>query len=808
LGRRELEEIATMKRSISSVFGPAFARQDTHRYQLRIPAPPMMVTDRVLGIEGEPASLGSGRLWAEIDVTADKWGLDPAGYVSTFVTCESGQANMLLASWLGADLTHDGHLRYRLLDMDSELLGPLPRIGDTFGVEIALQRQAVVGGLRLFFFAAELRVGDELRSRARFTSGLFTEEDLERPTQVSWSASLDQRDLEGPFELPARYRAARSFSREALAALARGRVSDCFGPGFERACTHVRTPAIATEEMFVLEDVPVFDPVGGPWGRGYLRATQTISPDGWYFAAHLPGDPCLPGFLLLEAASQALSFYLSAAGVTLPRDGWRFEPLRNHRYVCKFRGQITPQSASIVHEVFVESLVAGPKPHIIADVVSSIQGRTVFHARRLGLRLVPDWPLEQFRHRPWSGAIPGQPGPLPALGGLAGYRNHRTPAAIVDGEIENDYPAMLEFAWGRGRNVFGRRAVELDDVERWPRLPGPPFLFLTRVARFDAEAMRPRPGSWIESDYEVPQASWFFSENGCPTMPFVVLLEAILQPCGWLMGYVAPKGGLLGVHVRNLDGTMTVYEEVRQGGSALRARTEIVSMSQLGGTTLFTLTVRSFVESRCVSEMRTTFGSFSSEALREQAGVTVSPEERDRIVSPSDIRLDLTAQPARFFTGSLRLAGPMLRMIDRVTALDPSGGEARLGWARAEKDVNADEWFFKAHFFQDPVQPGSLGLEALLQLLQVFMIERGLGDDIPQARFEPIAIGRPVTWKYRGQVLPESKRVVTEIEVSEIGRDEKGPFVVAQGWLWVDGVRVYHATNLGMRIVAGGHAAA
>jgi 3-hydroxymyristoyl/3-hydroxydecanoyl-(acyl carrier protein) dehydratase len=37
--------------------------------------------------------------------------------------------------------------------------------------------------------------------------------------------------------------------------------------------------------------------------------------------------------------------------------------------------------------------------------------------------------------------------------------------------------------------------------------------------------------------------------------------------------------------------------------------------------------------------------------------------------------------------------------------------------------VDPAEWFFKAHFFQDPVQPGSLGIEALIQLLQWLMIE-------------------------------------------------------------------------------------
>jgi 3-hydroxymyristoyl/3-hydroxydecanoyl-(acyl carrier protein) dehydratase len=31
--------------------------------------------------------------------------------------------------------------------------------------------------------------------------------------------------------------------------------------------------------------------------------------------------------------------------------------------------------------------------------------------------------------------------------------------------------------------------------------------------------------------------------------------------------------------------------------------------------------------------------------------------------------------------------------------------------------VDPSFWFFKAHFFQDPVWPGSLGLESFLQLV-------------------------------------------------------------------------------------------
>jgi 3-hydroxymyristoyl/3-hydroxydecanoyl-(acyl carrier protein) dehydratase len=320
--------------------------------------------------------------------------------------------------------------------------------------------------------------------------------------------------------------------------------------------------------------------------------------------------------------------------------------------------------------------------------------------------------------------------------------------------------------------------------------------------RLDAKAGTTRQRGSIESAYDFDENCWYFRENGAPTMPFVVILEAALQPCGWFMFYLAEPNGMIGQSLRNLDGTGIFYEALPPDPTTMRVEIDHLSTAHLGGTQLSTFKLRGFVGQRCICEVETSFGVFPPEALIEQVGVAASAQDRARIAAPGDFHLDLTTRPARYFSGPVRLPGPMLLMIQRVTALDPTGGHAGLGWIRAEKDVDPAEWFFKAHFFQDPVQPGSLGLEALLQLLQTFMIERGLADNVPHARFEPIMLGRKLTWKYRGQVVPENKLIVTEIEVGEIGRDARGPFVIAQGWLWVDGIRIYHATDIGMRIVS------
>ncbi len=60
-----------------------------------------------------------------------------------------------------------------------------------------------------------------------------------------------------------------------------------------------------------------------------------------------------------------------------------------------------------------------------------------------------------------------------------------------------------------------------------------------------------------------------------------------------------------------------------------------------------------------------------------------------------------------------------MRMVDRVDLFDAGGRAEGLGFIRGTTRVNTEAWFFKAHFFEDPVWPGSLGLESFLQLLKV-----------------------------------------------------------------------------------------
>ena len=802
--RKDLEHLSRGK--ISTLFGPQFELQDDFSRQVRMPEPPLLLADRVLGIDAKPGVMGKGTIWTETDVRADSWYLTPEGRMPCGITIESGQADLLLISWMGADWLNRGERVYRLLGCELTYHGSLPKVGETLHYAIHVDSHANQGEVRLFFFHYDCFVDGKLRLSVRGgQAGFFTDEELANSAGILWDPMADVPPASAPLAAPHVLTSKRSLSREDLEAFARGDVADTFGEGFEAASAHVRTPRIAGGDMLFLQRVVTIDPEGGPWKRGYLKGEADISPNDWYFDGHFKNDPCMPGTLMFEGCAQALSVYLTAMGFTLGRDGYRFEPATEEKFVMRCRGQVKPTSKKLTYEVFVAEVQDGDTPTITADLLCTVDGRKAFHARRVSLRLVPDWPLSRWQDggasaqyqagEDLSGAA------LPRLGGLVGYTDSG-PVASVDG-FAFDYRSLLACAWGKPSEAFGPFYEVFDSPRRVARLPGPPYHFMSRISKVEGGVGALEQGSSVEVVYDVPEQVWYFDENGHPTMPFCVLMEAALQPCGWLASYVGcARASDIDLLFRNLDGVGTLTHEILPSTGPLVTRAKLTRLSQSSGMTIVSFDVESFVGDVSVYKMDTVFGFFPMEAFKDQAGLPVSAEHRSRVVQPSNVLVEL-AERRRAHTPGPRLAEEMLCMVDRITGLWPEGGSKNLGYLRGEKDVKPDEWFFKAHFFQDPVQPGSLGVEALCQLLQFFMLETGMTACITDAHFEPVMLGCATKWKYRGQVTPTNRLITSEAEILQVGTDDHGPFVIANAWLWVDGKRIYQVENLGMRVRAG-----
>lgn len=713
--------------NISQIFGAPFAAQDGFHRQVRMPRPPLLLADRVTALHAEPMSMGKGSITTQTDIGAEPWYLHQ-GRMPGGVMVEAGQADLMLISWLGVDALNKSERVYRLLGCELTYHGELPRAGETITFDIHLDGHAAQGDVRLMFFHYDCVNGDRKQLTVRNgQAGFFTDAELAGSAGCLWTPESQEIVANPRLDPPRATSTHTRFDRTALEAFANGDTHACFGAGFEFARTHTRSPRIQSGDMLLLDRVSVCEPRGGPWERGYLKAELDIDPSRWFFDGHFKNDPCMPGTLMLEGCLQALAFHLAACGYTLEHDGARFEPVPELAYKLQCRGQVIPSSKLLVTEVFVEEIVAGPVPTIWADLLCTVDGLKAFHARRLALRLVPDFPL-------------------------------------VDSE------GLLASALGRPSRAFGPMYERFDGTLRAPRLPAPPYLCMSRIARVDGTPGEMRSGARVVAEYDVPQDAWYLDEAGI--VPFAVLQEAALQPCGWLSSWagcaLASKEEL---RFRNLDGRGTQHSELR-GGEILSTEAALTSVSASGGMIIVAFDVRCAVGTREVYALKTVFGFFPREALAAQAGLPRG-ERHESLLHRESNAADVLDEPS------------MLRMIDRVDGVWPEA-------IRARKRVDAGEWFFKAHFFQDPVQPGSLGVQAMLQTLEQWLRStRGAAAGV----IAPL-LGREHTWKYRGQVLPHHGEVVITLQVTESGTD----YVIADASLWVDGERIYEASGIGARL--------
>jgi 3-hydroxymyristoyl/3-hydroxydecanoyl-(acyl carrier protein) dehydratase len=291
------------------------------------------------------------------------------------------------------------------------------------------------------------------------------------------------------------------------------------------------------------------------------------------------------------------------------------------------------------------------------------------------------------------------------------------------------------------------------------------------------------------AEYDVPLEAWYFAENRQGDMPFAVLLEIALQPCGWLAAYVGSAlTSATDLSFRNLGGNGKQLAPVLLTTGTLTTRVKMTRVSSSAGMIIqwFDLEVRA--EAGLVYEGDTYFGFFPQAALARQEGI------RDaKLYQTSEA--ELARGKSLTYPSGPPFASDQLRMVDHIEKFVTDGGTHRLGFIRATKRVLPEEWFFKAHFYQDPVVPGSLGLESFLQLLKFLAIERwGHTEGTQRAA---VAVGETHEWVYRGQIIPTDKLVTVEAVVT--GVDDKARLLRADGFLSVDGRVIYGMKNFTIR---------
>ena len=139
------------------------------------------------------------------------------------------------------------------------------------------------------------------------------------------------------------------------------------------------------------------------------------------------------------------------------------------------------------------------------------------------------------------------------------------------------------------------------------------------------------------------------------------------------------------------------------------------------------------------------------------------------------------------------LCGGQLNFLDRVFIAVP-GPDQAVAYLYGLRANDPQAWFYACHFAQDPVMPGSLGVEAIFEAIQLYALHAGLGKPFRSPRFG-LPVDRPISWKYRGQILPSQRQMKLEVQVVGVEKTPGQVIILANASLWADAARIYEVKN-------------
>ena len=574
----------------------------------------------------------------------------------------------------------------------------------------------------------------------------------------------------------------RSLDGEDIALLAAGRIADVFGAGYrQEGCNpSLRLPGGRQRIIDRIDDI---DARGGRQGLGTLNAV-----------GHVEAPAAAPESLIIDGAAQLLQAYLLYLGAHLVLPDARFQPVTGLACQITVTGPIPAEIAALRYEAEVVELGLLDRPHAVADVAVYDDARKIMAIHDIGV---------QIREKPGT---PYCPGPGGRVERFLGRTNQQGERALLN-ELHMAHAAQGDLAVAMGPEF------RIYQTSRAPYIPNGDFLFVDRIMDWRGDRGRLVPGATMITEYDSPSDSWYYQDNGHAFLPHCVLMETSLQSAvllGYYMGATLPYPDQQ-FSIRNLDGHAVLVKDVDLRGKTVRQHSTLLSNDAMTGAVLQRFRYELSADGETFYTGESLFGYFSDQALASQVGLDAGrfvgrwrgDSGADDAGSVRRIDLRDSVQRERLTAGGgLRLGSGRLQLIDWVDLI-PDGGEHRAGYLRGYRRITPDEWYFSCHFHRDPVMPGSLGVEAILQAMQLYAIETGLAAGIDRPQFA-LAAGIELGWRYRGQILRTDADMDFEVHIKEVRREPGRVLLIGDANLWKPGLRIYELKNIAIAVVSGG----
>ena len=834
----DLREFAYGK--IGNVFGPDYDIIDSYSRRVMLPMDPYLLVTRVTEMQAKKGEFIPSKMTTEYDIPHNAW-YSTDGQIPTCICIESGQCDLLLISYMGIDFDNKGKYMYRLLDCTLTFLDDQPKEGQTLRYEISINSFAQHKNNLLFFFSYECFIGDKMILKMdNGCAGFFSDEELavgKGVIRTNEEIELRSKVVKSSFT-PILECQKTAFDKKDMYSLMDGDLASCYGnPAYDK---QGKNPSLhfPLEKIMMLDRIISVDRKGGLWGLGQIEAEKELQPDEWYFTSHFRDDPVLAGSLMSEGCVQLLQFFMMYLGMHTQTVDARFQTMRNIPQPIRCRGQALPKDRLMTYRLEVTEIGLSPKPYARGNVDILIDGKIVVDFRDVCLELTEKSDAEkQLLSSARSGvpmAVPSMPTApvstpepvqavtkntvMPSLNKVDSRLPVMPPIQVKPAVVTEEQ--VVHFATGDIEACFGPEfalykqppPTPQHPARRPPRTPNGYLQLMHRVIDIDGERHDFENTVKCTAEYDVDPNVWFCDVNSYPALaPYSMLMEIALQPNGFITSYIGstlmyPDTNL---YFRNLDGTGRLIKEVDLRGKTIVNKTTMYSTSAVMNNIIQKFTFELIVDGETFYEGDAVFGFFSAESLSNQVGMDKGKKllpwyKEASIAQDKLITFDLKSEHAQKALyapqnnkAHYHLAGGVLDFIDESIVV-ADGGKFGKGYVHSMKVIDPTDWFYPCHFYKDPVMPGSLGVEAMIESLQVFALQQDLGKDFINPRFG--LVEDEAKWTYRGQIIPDNEVMTLEVNVKEIRKSAGRIDIIADGNLWKDGLRIYSVESIGLSL--------
>ena len=773
------EVLEVTEGQVSRVFGKEYEIVDSYARRVRLPSPPYHFVSRVTQLEGKRGDYKSSFIQTEYDIPQNAW-YSVDGQVPIGICEEAGHGLLLLLSYLGSDFENQGKRSFRLLDLTATFIDEQPEETETLRYDIRITSYVKTTDSLLIFFNAEGFVDNKIYMKLHGgCAGLFSDEELEQGQGIIVSEREEQArsKIQKKNFKPLLSCQKSSFNREDLLHLSQGNIAACFGDHYNQKGVN-QSLRLPPQALMMVDKVISVDPKGGAAGLGLITGAKFVQPDDWYFLCHFKNDPTMPGSLMIEGGTELLQFYSLFLGLQICTVDARFQPIPQRPQIARFRGQVTPGTGVLTYRLEITEIGISPQPYAIGNVEVIWGNKTIACVKNLGIQL-SEKPQKTFP---------------------------KAPKLLQKAALFNE-SQIQELAKGSVASCLGSE-YQIYENRRSVCLPNNDLCLVSRVLEVSGDRHEFKKPTSVVTEYNVPLDAWFYRHNSYPDLPYFTYIEISGQPCIFMGVYFGvtllfPDEDLC---FRNLDGQGTILKDVDVRGKTITDKVRLLSTTTIQGLIIQKFEFQLLCEDEPFYQGDMVFGYFSQSVLAKQVGLdggkVVRPwyEQSNPSHLPA-IYIDLKtpvnrqkfyqAQPSK---PHYRLAHSQLDFLDEVLIVE-AGGHHGQGYIYASKAITPTDWYFPCHFYQDPVMPGALGVEAILQAMKVYALQLDLVRQFKSPRFGQV-INHQITWKYRGQITQENRKMYLEIHISKIDVGDERINIIGDASLWKDNMRIYEVKDV------------